>query len=186
MDELTEEVEGRLTACSAVASFQQARDEALFLATLAGDPGAAEQTGRRVRHALDLGGAPDGPCRRSEQYLDEKHKSEIREGRYELLLVLADLTEQGRPGRSAEQARAAATAALGVLDEAAALGLRTQAFPLRKARYLELAGEPARAAEQRAEAAKLLPSTDLDYYLAGSEYYRRGDMAAAADAFAGS
>src|SRR5262249_8049137 len=85
---------------------------------------------------------------------------------------------------SPDEARAAADAALIVLDEAAALGLRTHAFHLRKARYLEAAGNPVGAAEQKAEAAKLPPTTYVDHYLAGSESYRRGDVEAAATSFA--
>jgi serine/threonine protein kinase/tetratricopeptide (TPR) repeat protein len=175
-EQLGAKVTRRLAARRFLDGARRTHDEALFEAALARDPASAPQARRRVRALLALLAAPSAPLEPNEQ-------DEARRMRCMLLLALADLTALPRPDGPAEQNAEAAAAALALVDQAAALGLSTHAFHLRKARYLEEAGDPGGAAAQRAAAAVSPPTTALDHDLVGGEYYRRGEWDRAAAAF---
>ncbi len=98
--------------------------------------------------------------------LSGRERSEVSEGCYELLLVLADTESSPEHG-------------LRRLDQAARLRPETTAYHLRRATCLERAGQ-SEAAEQEREAAKRVqPFTAFDHFLLGQERFKRGDISAA-------
>ena len=162
--------------------FKKQRGEALFHATLATGEGllANRQATRTACRAafklvgLDLRGRTPLTL---EGTFTETQRAELRAGCYELLLMLAEVETQA--GDGAEAVRAA----LDLLARAASLGHPThptQAYHLRRARYLERLGEQRQAEAERRLAAARPPVTALDYYLLGDERYKQGDVAAAA------
>src|SRR5262249_21950744 len=108
-------------------------------------------------------------------------RAEIAADCYALLLVLASIrTQQPLPGDGGKERY---REALGVLDRARQLGLRTQAYHLRRAFFFEQLGELEGARKDRDRAASLPPEGPLDHFLAGEEQYRRGDWEQATDSF---
>jgi serine/threonine protein kinase/tetratricopeptide (TPR) repeat protein len=186
MEELAVRAEGFLAARDSLREFEQRRDDALFYAVLAGGTRREkgnEATRARVERALARVGASPQQGPQPNPFYSRDEADEVKRGCYELLLVLADLQAQGRPGQAAESVRDSARQALVVLETAAGLGLRTHAYHLRRARCLEQAGLAKEASRERARAKRQPPATDLDHYLVGNELYRQGDTPAAERAF---
>jgi tetratricopeptide (TPR) repeat protein len=186
VEELAERAAGHLAARDTLRDFEKQRDDALFHAVLAGSSQGEkgkEAVRARVERALARAGASprQGPSKNA--FFTAEEEAEVRQGCYELLLVLADLHAQARPDEAPEQRREKARLALRVLDAAAGLRLRTHAYHLRRARFLEQAERPADAASERDEARRRPPLSDLDHYLVGNELYRQGDSSAAEAAF---
>jgi tetratricopeptide (TPR) repeat protein len=102
--------------------------------------------------------------------LSDAEKEEIREGSYELLLVLSDVAES-----SADAGLA--------LDAALRLRQPTPAFHLRRAAWLGRANEPGRARAELHLAAQLKPTTPLDHFLLGKDAYKRNEYLAAIEQF---
>jgi tetratricopeptide (TPR) repeat protein len=102
--------------------------------------------------------------------LPESERTEIAEGCYELLLMLAEVED---------------TPALGLrrLDQAARLRPATRAYHLRRAACLARAGDAAGAERERGEAGRVQPATAFDHFLVGQERYQRQDLDGAAQAF---
>src|SRR5262249_50678607 len=73
--------------------------------------------------------------------------------------------------------------ALQLLDRARRLGFQTRAYHLRRAHILAQLGEQEQARQDRDLAASLPLEGALDHFLAGEEYYRRGDWEQAMNAF---
>jgi serine/threonine protein kinase/uncharacterized protein HemY len=129
-------------------------------------PGNEEASRQSAQAALDLFAAPGhgdawtlGTLPAS---LTAQEQTEITEGCYELLLILAGAIDL--PARG-----------LAILDRAAALHPPTRAYHLRRAACLDRAGDAAGARRAREEAGRLEPSSALDHFLIGQEQYRRGD-----------
>jgi tetratricopeptide (TPR) repeat protein len=169
--------------------FRARRDEALFHATLftGADLAAALSDAQATAwEALALFGiTPTGTARptlESSAY-DAPTRAEIVTGCYELLIVLADPVAHPLSEQSAANQQRQAEKALGVLEHAAGLGLRTHAYHRRRALYLARAGKDEAAAQERRRADALPPSTALDWFLLGQERYRQGDGTQAAVAF---
>jgi tRNA A-37 threonylcarbamoyl transferase component Bud32/Tfp pilus assembly protein PilF len=140
--------------------FLALRDEAFFRD--AGFTGLDTEANRAAlrsaaAEALKLFGA-EAPAS-----LQPDEQARLREGRYELLLVLAAAADP----RSGEAARH--------LAEASRLRAPTSAYHLRRAKHLEQQGNPAGAAQARAAADRLEPSSAFDHFLTGLERYRAGD-----------
>jgi tetratricopeptide (TPR) repeat protein/predicted Ser/Thr protein kinase len=186
--ELIPTIRSRLTAHKTLQQFAQHRDAALFHATLATGEGASNELRAvrdQAREALAL--------IKFSPFADEtwsphdsfsaQEKEELREKCYELLLVLAEAEGQYVAGQSATEQRQRAAKALRILDRAAALELRTTAYHLRRARFLELAGEPKAATEEAAKGQQNPHSSALDHYLLGDELYRQGKPKQALDEF---
>ena len=113
--------------------------------------------------------------------LTPKEQTEIVEGCYELLLVLAEAVAEPLPG---EDAVRQAGLGLDILDRAA--GVRsepTRAYHLRRAACLARKGDAAGEARARAEAERLEPSTVFDHFLAGQERYQREAWSSAIEHF---
>jgi tetratricopeptide (TPR) repeat protein len=183
-----EEVAGRQQAEDRFQQFTKQRDKALFHATLATGEGLlanVKETRAAARKALELAEVPlEGlvPLARKPSWTDEENAVALA-GCYEMLLVLAEAEGQALPG---EEGGSHVRQALRILDRAAALGCPihpSEAYHLRRARYLEQLGDQAAAGEERRRAAGRPPATALDYYLLGDEEYRQGHIAAAVHDF---
>jgi len=189
IDGLLTQVEQQRSDRERLQKFLQRRNDALFYATLytGGDQSTSlDETRNAALEALALFGAtPDSrgaPAVEGPHY--QKHeKAEIVAGCYELLLVLAEAVAQPLPGRPADDGRRQAEQALAILDRAAALGLSTQTYHLRRAQYLTRAGNDEAARQERARAAALPPAGELDHFLLGVEEYRQGHWNQAVSAF---
>jgi eukaryotic-like serine/threonine-protein kinase len=108
--------------------------------------------------------------------LDSVQQSKVREGCYELLMVLA--------GVLAEQDKAQVDDALRVLESAARLRPeQPRAYHLKKASLLEAKNDRAGAERERAEAALVAPKTAFDFYLIGNDEFKRHRYADAIDDF---
>jgi serine/threonine protein kinase len=92
--------------------------------------------------------------------LEPREQEDIKDGCYELLLVLAEAIEQPDQG-------------LRLLDEAAELRPPTQVYHLRRADHLARRGDAAGALQERARAKALQASSVLDHFLSGKEQYKR-------------
>jgi tetratricopeptide (TPR) repeat protein len=180
--ELAEE-RARQEARARYQDFLGRRDEALFHA-VAGtqftglDPAANLDAAREAAgQALAAVSADDGRLAPS-PYWDDRERAEVRAGCYELLLVLADAVLQAAPRPTGPESPQVAEAGRD-LDRAVLLGPPTWAYHVRRARYLEAAGDPAAAGDERRRAEALPPATAADYFLQGDERYRRHDVNAA-------
>src|SRR5262249_25447243 len=94
---------------------------------------------------------------------------------YELLLVLAEAIAQPLPGQTDEERHHHAEAALCVLDRASGLGIPTQSYHRRRARYLAQVGRSDEASREAKSVESRTPHGALDFFLIGDEYYRKND-----------
>jgi tetratricopeptide (TPR) repeat protein/predicted Ser/Thr protein kinase len=186
--------QARRNALEKYSQFQHKRQEALFYRTLytgpalytGMDPPDLARTRKALLEALDLYGlsieTEAGPV--LDPLLQERHQ-EIVAGCYELLLLLAEVVvhpPQPIPEEAADHVRQA----LHILDRAAKLGPGThptQAYHLRRARYLDRLGDGPGAATERQRANQLKPVSSLDYFLIGEEWYEQDKPGLAIKAF---
>jgi tetratricopeptide (TPR) repeat protein len=193
--ELKETVEARLAAAKQALEerdrYQQAiaqydgffklHDEALFHSTLAFGEGLEEnrrQARQAAERALALVGVSATGAGRP-QVADELpagKRSELGQGCYVMLLVLADaLSPPSAPG-TAEHARQS----LQLLDQADHLRSLEQApfraYHLRRARYLSRTGAESEAAQERQQGNRQPVAGAPDYYLLGEESYKKGEL----------
>ncbi len=106
------------------------------------------------------------------EVLSSEEKNEVVEGCYELLLVLSKIEPTPESG-------------LRRLAQATTLRPQpTRAYLLRKADCLERSGDAKAAESAHHAAAECEVATPFDRYLAGQEFYRRGDPVAALGQFA--
>ncbi len=169
--------------------FTRMRDDALFqygtLFTSMDLPANLQETATAIDGALGLVGvnvAATEPVVWNPDF-SKAEVAEITEGCYGLLLILAEVQAQAGSGLEPGKRRAAVRQALRTLDRAAQVGTASQAYHLRRARYLDLLGEaePARKESERAQA--LQPAHAVDFFLLGDEWYKRGRLAEAIAAF---
>jgi tetratricopeptide (TPR) repeat protein/tRNA A-37 threonylcarbamoyl transferase component Bud32 len=113
--------------------------------------------------------------------LSQQEQAEIKEGCYELLLVLAEAVAEPLPG---EDPVLQAERGLRLLDQAARLRVEpTPAWHRARALCLGRKGDEAAAARE-SDAADLLPRTAiLDHFLAGLDGYQRQDWKTALSEF---
>jgi serine/threonine protein kinase/Tfp pilus assembly protein PilF len=162
--------------------FRPQRDDALFYQTLfTGLDAEANRQKTRDAVALALRVFDVVPEAAAPPAINRSHfkpfeVEEICEGCYQLLLVLAETEVEPR-------AAAAPARALRILDQAARLRPPTQAYHLRRARYLEQVGDRAGATAERRRALAVPPAGALDAFLSGEEHFRAGDLAQAERAF---
>jgi len=154
-------------------TFRQCHRDALFHEThfpglgLPYDPETVKSSARAV---LAVFAAP-GTAKASEfgplpESLTPREHDEIREGCFEMLLILADAE------RSPEQG-------LELLDQAGRLGPSTRAYHLRRAACLDRRGDTLGAKSERDRAKALAVDSALDHYLLGKDLYKRGEWSAA-------
>jgi tetratricopeptide (TPR) repeat protein len=120
------------------------------------------------------------------RHLDQPETQEVRDGCYELLLILAHAVAE--PVSGEETARAQAEQSLALLERAARVrGKPTAAYFLERAHCLhqmdDIEGE--RRELQRADSADAQAETGLDGFLIGNALYQRGNLAGAAKRFGG-
>jgi eukaryotic-like serine/threonine-protein kinase len=177
-------VKARLTALQAKRSFEGARDQSLFHATLAnGDNFQINRTTARrlATEALNrVGFPPDGrgalalsPSFTAEEIAD------ITSGCYALLLMLAETEARRLPLQADKDHDEGLQRALALLDRAELLGVQSRAIHLRRARYYAETGKDADAARESHFAKALTPETDLDaqdHFLVGHEFYIQGEL----------
>jgi eukaryotic-like serine/threonine-protein kinase len=104
--------------------------------------------------------------------LSQQERESIVLGCYEMLMILAEAVAQPLPGESATvQARKA----IEVLDGAVPLRrLPTHAYHLRKAAYLDAAGDAEGANQERLAAERIQPDGAFDHFLTGLAEYKLG------------
>jgi len=153
--------------------FLRLRNEAFFRDTQFTGldlPGSQQATCQAVEAALAVFAAPASPgawrLAALPASLAARERTEIAQGCYELLLVLA-------------QAEPTPKAGLRRLDQAARLRPPTRAHHLRRAACLTRAGDSAGAERELRLADRLPASTAFDHFLIGQESYKRGDPIAA-------
>jgi serine/threonine protein kinase/Flp pilus assembly protein TadD len=107
-------------------------------------------------------------------FFPEREQNEIRNKCYTLLLILAEgcASTSGDPGK-----------ALGILERARRLGIRTRILQERRARYLDQQGEGDQAEEARHLAEKFKVELALDHFLEGTDQFNANDTAKAIAAF---
>jgi eukaryotic-like serine/threonine-protein kinase len=171
IDAATSEDQRRLIA------FRLHRKDALFHEAhftgldLAGDLEAVRRSTRAALAVFARPGSPDSwalqPLPAS---LEPRQQEEIKEGCYELLLILAEAIEQPDEG-------------LRLLDQAAELRPPTRVYHLRRADHLARRGDATAAEQERARAKAQRASSALDHFLSGKEHYKRGEWRAARSQF---
>jgi eukaryotic-like serine/threonine-protein kinase len=169
--------------------FTQRRDDAVFHGMYPfTDADAVENlkaTRRAVRDALAAvhttveAETPPAP----DPYLSDRENTDIRGGCYQLLLVLAEAISDPLPGQTSEAHRSQVHEALQILQRAAGMAPPTQAYHLRRSRYLLLLGDKAGAKRERSQAVRVKPSVAIDFFLLGDEWRRQGDLAQAVRSF---
>ncbi len=168
------------------------RDEAYFLLhrdLVLGAEASPEASRQAAREALalfglDLEGAGSASVPDLELYEPGK-RERLRNGLYEMALLLAEATARSRPGEGKGKAdrqwvQTQAGRALRVLDRVAAWAPVTQVGRMRRSRYLEMQGDAPAAAREREAAGKLAPKTALEWFLAAHDkILLNGDLRAA-------
>jgi serine/threonine protein kinase/Tfp pilus assembly protein PilF len=169
--------------------FTKMRDEALFqygtLFTSMDLQANLLETATAIDDALGLVGvnvADKEPVVWNPQY-SKAELAEITEGCYGLLLILAEVQAQAGSGPEPGKKKAAVQQSLRTLDRAAQVGTASQAYHLRRARYLDLLGEAERAQKESERAQALQPVHAVDFFLLGDEWYKRGRLTEAIEAF---
>ncbi len=185
VDELRTLIDAGRKAEQRLKEFQSLRDEALFYqAQSAGLSLVSDnkRTREAAQTALALFGLDTGPEQTSPTPAWAE-KPKVRTACYELMLVWASALAEPT-GR--ENPREQAAAAILVLDRAAQMGLpESRAWHLLRARCEEQSGNLARAEQeqQRARELEKMPGSALDYFLLGSESYRRRKLELALEQF---
>ena len=128
------------------------------------------QGGRRVPGRLRAAGeSGDWTLGELPASLSSEQQTEVKEGCYELLLVLAEAT--------ASQGPAQVDRALRLLESADRLRPgQSRAYHLRKASCLARKGDQAGAARERVEAQRVRPETAFDYFLSGQQEFKRNRL----------
>ena len=119
--------------------------------------------------------------------LTEQERDQVALGCYEMLMVLAEATAQPRPANPPSDRRAQA---IGILDRATLLRSQpTHAYRMRRASFLERAGDISGEMRERAAAQRIQPEGAFDHFLSGLEQYEpraaRASQAAFPDGLAG-
>jgi serine/threonine protein kinase/tetratricopeptide (TPR) repeat protein len=176
----SDQLKARLNAQDKYHEFMRQHDEAFFHATLATGEGllanlkATREAGGKALDLFSVTFDARVPLV-LEPSFTESEKAEIIAGCYELLLILAEAEVQQPQQNLQHQLQQA----LRILDRAANLGCPihpTQAYHLRRARYLEQVGNKPDAEKERDQATRRPPATALDYYLVGDEHYKQGNV----------
>jgi serine/threonine protein kinase/Tfp pilus assembly protein PilF len=164
-------------------NFMRRYEDAMFHATQTLGGSLADKvraTREAAKEALTLGerGGYFGSPEAVNEKLGEANGRRVREGCYQLLLILADAVAQPGGLQPPQAARRANEEALRVLDRADRLGPDTRAYHWRRARYLKDLGRQAEA-KREWELARADPekrTSAMDYYLLGDELYKEQEL----------
>jgi tRNA A-37 threonylcarbamoyl transferase component Bud32/lipoprotein NlpI len=174
-------------SASAREEFSRLHDQALFHATFAlGDlPADAVAMQNAAQQALAIfrvtENAQTGPV--FGDGFTEAQEQLLRDQCYELLLILGDNRAQGDSDREPGAVRTRAHEALKLLQQAKEFHPLTHAYLIRRAYYLELAGDGEGSRQARYQADALKPVDALDHFLSGCSAYRRRDWDGAVTSF---
>jgi tetratricopeptide (TPR) repeat protein len=179
-----DEREAHDTAANRYRQFFRLHDETLLHDVhftglgLSDDPEATRTAARRALAVFTTAQNGSAPAlNTSWRQLSLDQRNEIEQGCYELDLILAEAVAQPRPGEDPKQQ---AERALRILDRADERGLApTPEYHRRRADCLGRIGDLSGAKWEEAKAADLKPTTPFDWFLAGREAYKRGDLAEA-------
>lgn len=154
-------------------TFRQRRRDALLHEThftglgLPYEPEAVNSSARAVLAVFAAPGTENVPeLRPLAESLAPREQDEIKEGCFEMLLILAD--NEKSAGRS-----------LALLDQAGRLRPPTRAYLERRADCLARQGDARAAQDERKRADALTIDSALDHYLLGKSLYKEGDWSAA-------
>jgi eukaryotic-like serine/threonine-protein kinase len=160
-----------------LATFRVRLNEALFHEThftglaLSGDKEAVRKSIRAALAEFARPGSENswamGPLPAT---LDQRDQAEIKEGCYELLLILAEAVDEPNEG-------------LRLLDQAAELRPPTRFYHLRRADLLARRGDEAEAKAEREKAKAIQTTSAIDHFLSGQEQYKRREWEAALSQF---
>jgi tetratricopeptide (TPR) repeat protein len=156
------------------------RDEALFHAVVGTQftfmdlaPRLAAARAAAGRALAEVSAADGTPA--PSPYWTDAERREVRDGAYELSLVLTDALLRATPPDVAEAGRS--------LERAARFSPPTWAYHVRRARYLDQLGDRAAGEQARGLAQSLRPTTAADFFLDGDEVFHTGDFEAARHLF---
>lgn len=191
--DLHERAKRSLAAATALIANQQERDAAqqtysLFLSLVdrsrffatvtTGDDLIQNATTARdaASEAFELYGGLSDDYLTDTKHLSNEQVEDVRQGSYELLLVMAEseLTLV-RDADDAEQVEAAGRA-LEALEQAESLGVKSRALLLRRARYYNTAGDDNQRDLTLLDAESVQPASALDFFLIGEERRRAGQF----------
>jgi tetratricopeptide (TPR) repeat protein len=166
-------------------TFLERRDEAMFYGIYAiwsKDADVAENL-KRTRTAVESALAAVGLPLDTEvglatdPYLSDRENAELAVGCYQLLLVWAEAVLGSSGEQFPEKPRPAQVRkALDILDRAARLAQPTQAYHLRRARYLRLLGDGPGDERELAAAGRLKSTAAIDHFALGEERFRQRDF----------
>jgi tetratricopeptide (TPR) repeat protein len=159
--------------------FFRLRDEAYFrlhrdlLVTGSASPEDCREVARTALALFGLDGSRPGQRPDLSRYEAPKQER-LRNGLYEMALLLAEATARSRPdggkGKAdVEWEKKQAGEAAAILDRVSAWAPLGRIGKLRRARYRATQGDAAGAAADRATAAELAPGTALEWFLAGQD-----------------
>ncbi|MCI0458848.1 MAG: protein kinase, partial [Gemmataceae bacterium] len=181
-----QEIQGHEQARARYRRFAAQREKALYHLTLFTglDPEANRQATRAAAEEalaqFGLTAAAEAPLALERSYFTDQEQSEITDGCYELLLVLAEvvahpreLVAHLRPGQDPVDQ---AAQAVRLLDRASRLRPPSRTYHLRRARYLEQMQDTPAARQEHARAAELQPASALDYFWMAEEHYNQRDL----------
>jgi tetratricopeptide (TPR) repeat protein len=162
--------------------FLPLKDEALFLGTMlsgADLPANREAARQKAHEALAVFGLTADPAPPLElgEAFSEAQRTEIVEGCYELLLVLAEAEANSPTRERLEQALATLARAEGLKSSP------PKAYHLRRAQYLKALGRTDESQAASKQAAAREPTTAFDFFLLGYDAQRRGELAVAVNNF---
>jgi tetratricopeptide (TPR) repeat protein len=159
-------------------SFKELRDEAFYWQMPFINENSSSNLKKTIAAAGDaldtFGVSLDSgtPLTLNPSHFSQAERDEIRTGCYELLLIRADAVAHPLAARESRQTNAFVRVALQSLDRAAALGISTKSYHLRRARYLEWLGQEAGARQESRWAEGMQPTSASDYFLLGAQEYR--------------
>lgn len=178
--------EGYRNARNKYEEFKKLHNDAIFHGSLCTGTDAASSMAvarSAAESALELFGVSVEnavPPTVDPRFFNEGEKGDITLKCYELLLVVAEAAAPRPPPAAGKDQRPQAEEALRILDRAAKLGFPVgKAYHLRRARYLTLLGDAARAARETQLADQLKATVPLAYFWLGDEMFKQGNLAQA-------
>jgi serine/threonine protein kinase/tetratricopeptide (TPR) repeat protein len=178
----------RQSALDRYREFARSRDDALFQGTLltaarvtpddraVADPSVAHNAIEKALAAAGL--SARGGSSAPDAHLTDAERADVAAGCYELLVALAETTDQAISAEKKQTAEA-----LHLLDHLGSRNPPSPGFYFSRARILDRLGNARAAAEERRRADNLPPVSAGDHYLTGIERYRAGDTARAIRSF---
>ena len=121
----------------------------------------------------------DKPLDELPEHLSKEEIGNIRQNGYELFISMAETEVTLASAAGEENLEPAATRALEWLEKASRIGDPSRALLQRQARYYKLAGNNVAGDKAEVEAAQVLPTTSLDFYLLAEEQRSRKQYAEA-------